>query len=277
MGVEPVIRRFRGELVTTLHSPRSLLAISTTLNPWAATSTSHISRVRLGLAVPGGPGELRPDVLVIDAQETPGGRVAASRKGHEADEVVVAAELPLLLRRGLGLGVEGGPVGEDGVAPAHEHAVGVARRQDELVLRGPRHRDERERRLGFRAARREAPRRERGEPGGAAGEEPPAREPRRQDRLEGRVRARVDRRVVITRDVVVGPFHREPPWFEGRSAELGAILGRSVPRSSRKSPGGPSDQGLRCRASARNDSRLWAGRKASISGSAACIPWVSGW
>ena len=45
----PVIRRFIGEVFTTLHSPRSLRAISTTLNPWPATSTSHISFVRSAL------------------------------------------------------------------------------------------------------------------------------------------------------------------------------------------------------------------------------------
>ena len=252
MGVAPVIRRFSGEVFDdaplTPVAPRDLDHGEPV---GGHLDVAHLARP-LGLAVPGGPGELGADVLVIHAEEAPGGRGAAPRERHEADEVVVAAELALLLRRRLGLGVELHAVGEDRVAPAEEHAVRVARRQDQLVLRGGHHRGERERRLGFRAARGEPSRRERGQPRGAAGEEPPPGHSRRQDRLEGRVRARVDRAPRLVREVVIGPLH-------GRLLSV-------APR-----------QGLRCRASARNESRLWAGRNASTCGSAACMPWVSGW
>jgi hypothetical protein len=56
MGVAPVIRRFMGESRTTLHWPRASRTISTTVKPWAATSTSHIARVRS--AVPSQPGHI---------------------------------------------------------------------------------------------------------------------------------------------------------------------------------------------------------------------------
>ena len=49
IGVMPVIRRFSAESRTTLHSPWGPRAISTTVKPCAATSTSHISRVRSAL------------------------------------------------------------------------------------------------------------------------------------------------------------------------------------------------------------------------------------
>ena len=68
------------------------------------------------------------------------------------------------------------------------------------------------------------------------------------------------------------------PEGRGAFAPHSSVRGQPAPGVTRaEQPGVPgSRQGLRCRARARKDSKLWAGRKASISGRAACIPCVSG-
>src|SRR5262245_59999268 len=61
--------------------------------PMSQIGLHHLPGLRLVLAVPAGPHDLRPGVLVVHAEETPPRRIAADRQGHEADEVVVAPEL----------------------------------------------------------------------------------------------------------------------------------------------------------------------------------------
>jgi hypothetical protein len=204
-----------------------------------------------GLAVPGGPHQLRVSVLVVHAEQAAGGAVARGRQRHEADEVVVVAELPLLPLRGLGAQVQLGSARKDRVAPAEEHRVLVPRGQQQLVLVRGLDGGEREPGLGRRRAPRHEPRRAGRQAGRGTGEKPAAGEPGLEDRLEGWIRARVDLHLVV------------------EAARVGSIH-----------DGSPLDRlshGLRWRASARNESRLWAGRNASTCGSAACMPCVSGW
>ena len=72
-------------------------------------------------------------VFVIDAEKAAIARLGAMGERHEADIVVVVAELPRLRAGALVHRVEGGGAGEDGVAPTDQN-IGVVTLGDVMVL-----------------------------------------------------------------------------------------------------------------------------------------------
>ena len=164
-----------------------------TEKPCAAIWTSHCSRVRSDRALHSGKAERSAVVLVVHAEQPAGRRARAARQRHVGDEIVVGAELLLLLGAGLLAGAVLRRAAMDRIALADQHLRVVSGRDVVLVVSGASDLGEGQRRRAVRAGLRTRADRAAAEKpecatGGHALQHSAARQPRVDDPLRSQAR-----------------------------------------------------------------------------------------